>query len=166
MHLADWLSLAVSGSSVIVAIVALAQTRKTNRAQQRVAVLLPRLQAYDSAVAIGRQLEHTTKIRFLAKVGSDEVEVVHAATGSTKPNHFATAYETYSQELRHQADLLEALSEQSYFPNDFSRAIRSLLAAAMVRNDVSAEVVDGQWKEIKANSQHLQAVHKDSTTLK
>jgi hypothetical protein len=163
MGLGELLSLIISGGSALVAVVALVQTRKQGKEQRQIAILQPRLQAYDSAVAIAGQLDRIAQLRFLAKVGSDEVEESHSATGSTKPNHFAEAYDIFCEEFKQQVERLEALRGQSYFPDDFNRAIGSLLAAAATRNGVGVEVVHHQWNDIRENLQRLRAIHTQIT---
>ena len=157
------LSVIVAAAALIVSIIAIVQTRKVSRDQQRIDILQPRLPAYDSALAIAGQLDRISQVRFIAKLASDQVEESHAITGSVKPNHFAEAYMTYSEELKQEVRRLEELRGQSYFPDEFNQAIGSLLRAAIVRNDVDAEAVNRQQNEIRENFQQIQAIHSEVT---
>jgi hypothetical protein len=165
MHYGEVFSVIIAAGGAIVAVVALRQTVKTNQAQQRLSLLVPRLHAYDSAVAIARQIEQTAQLRFFAKIGSDAVEEGHSTSGSTAPNHFAKAYEDYSQQMHHQVEQLKQLNGQSYFPDEFSNSIRSFLAASNVRNDVAAGTVHNQWREIQGKFRALQIVHEAVTRV-
>jgi len=50
------------------------------------------------------------------------------------------------------------LGQRPYFPDNFNRAIGSLLRAANARNDVDVKIVNRQWNEIRENLQR-RAVH-------
>jgi len=45
------------------------------------------------------------------------------------------------------------LGQRPYFPDNFNRAIGSLLRAANARNDVDVKIVNRQWNEIRENLQ-------------
>jgi hypothetical protein len=157
------LAVILAAVAIIVSVAALIVSIQQGGKQRKVNVLQPRLPAYDSALAIAGQLDRIAQIRFIAKIASDEVEESHALTGSTKPNYFAEAYEDYSEELAQQVKRLEELRGQFYFPDDFKRAIGSLIKAALVRNDVDAQVVNRQQNEIRENFQRLQSIHSEAT---
>jgi HAMP domain-containing protein len=156
--LGNTLALVISAASVIFAIIALVRSSKTERAQRKIALLLRRLEAYDSAVAIGRQIDQASRIRLVAKVSSEEVIELDAEMRS----EFTALYEIYGNELQHQVKLLDELHEQSYFPDELSQAIRHLgraVSAATLSGDVSVDAVRRQTDDIEKALKRLRDVH-------